>query len=68
MSMGQKARMTQPKPDPQVSHFISYLAVWGVEPVVTCQTSWFESTGAVHIPLFQHFASTLARHQYLVSL
>ena len=26
--------------------FISYLTVWGVEPVVTHQTSWLESTGA----------------------
>ena len=25
--------------------FIQYLAVWGVEPVVTHQTSWLESTG-----------------------
>ncbi len=26
-------------------HFILYLTVWGVEPVVTHQTSWLESTG-----------------------
>jgi len=26
-------------------HFISHLAVWGVEPIVTDQTSWLESTG-----------------------
>jgi len=26
-------------------YFILYLAVWGVEPVVTHQTSWLESTG-----------------------
>ncbi len=25
--------------------FILYLIVWGVEPVVTHQTSWLESTG-----------------------
>ncbi len=25
--------------------FIMYLTVWGVEPVVTHQTSWLESTG-----------------------
>jgi len=25
--------------------FILYLTVWGVEPVVTHQTSWLESTG-----------------------
>ena len=27
------------------SLFISYLTVWGVEPVVTHQTPWLESTG-----------------------
>jgi len=26
-------------------HFISYLTVWGVEPLVPHQTSWLESTG-----------------------
>ncbi len=26
-------------------HFLLYLTVWGVEPVVTHQTSWLESTG-----------------------
>ena len=26
-------------------HFISHLTVWGVEPIVTDQTSWLESTG-----------------------
>ncbi len=26
-------------------HFIKYFAVWGVEPSVTQQTSWLESTG-----------------------
>ena len=58
--MGQKARMTQTKPDPQVSHFISfisYLAVWGVEPVVAHQTSRLERTGAVQAAL--HCFSTL---------
>ena len=31
---------------PQLSiHFILDLTVWGVEAVVTHQTSWFESTG-----------------------
>jgi len=29
----------------QFESFILYLAVWGVEPVVTHQTSWLESTG-----------------------
>ena len=28
-----------------VACFIEYLTVWGVEPVVTHQTSWLESTG-----------------------
>ncbi len=28
---------------------ILHLTVWGVEPVVTHQTSWLESTG-VHMP------------------
>ena len=32
---------------PSLVHFISYLAVRGVEPVVTHQTSWLESTGVV---------------------
>ena len=27
-------------------HFIQHLTVWGVEPVVTHQTSWLESTVA----------------------
>jgi len=27
--------------------FILYLTVWGVEPVVTHQTSWLESTGVI---------------------
>ncbi len=26
-------------------HFIHYVTVWGVEPVVTHRTSWLESTG-----------------------
>ena len=26
-------------------HFIYYLTVWGVEPIVTRQTSWLGSTG-----------------------
>ena len=31
----------------QKFHFlILYFTVWGVEPVVTHQTSWLESTGA----------------------
>jgi len=29
----------------QDTSYISYLTVWGVEPVVTHQTSWLESTG-----------------------
>ncbi len=39
-----------PAANAQVSpciHFILYLTVWGVEPVVTHKTSWLESTGAV---------------------
>ena len=28
-----------------VSFFLLYLTVWGVEPAVTHQTSWLESTG-----------------------
>ena len=28
-----------------VSFFTSYLTVWGVEPAVTHQTSWLDSTG-----------------------
>ncbi len=31
--------------------FALYLTVWGVEPVVTHQTSWLESTG-VYMPDF----------------
>ena len=41
-----------PAPNAQVSpciHFILYLTVWGVEPVVTHKTSWLESTGAVRV-------------------
>ncbi len=29
------------------SHFIEYLTVWDVEPDVTHQTSWLESTGVL---------------------
>ena len=29
----------------RVIPFMRHLAVWGVEPVVTHQTSWLESTG-----------------------
>ena len=29
----------------RVIHFMQHLTVWGVEPVVTHQTSWLESTG-----------------------
>ena len=31
--------------------FILYLTVWGVEPVVTHQTSWLESTGVLWVLL-----------------
>jgi len=34
-----------PTQGPTQLHFIKYLTVWGVEPVVTHQTSWLESTG-----------------------
>ena len=36
----QKSRAVSPPPPP-----FSYLTVWGVEPVVTHQTCWLESTG-----------------------
>ena len=43
---------SHPVKDPQgqpvarmVSLFVSHLTIWGVEPVVTHQTSWLESTG-----------------------
>ncbi len=32
-------------------HFMQYFTVWGVEPVVTHQTSWLESTGECGVRL-----------------
>ncbi len=39
--------------------FILYLTVWGVEPVVTHQTSWLESTGVcgVHTGHLAHLSA-----------
>ncbi len=31
--------------------FMLYLTVWGVEPLVTHQTSWLESTGVMYSAL-----------------
>ena len=56
MVAGKDAYMEQEwlsKVDPALRHnapnsylaFVLYLTVWGVEPVVTHQTSWLESTG-----------------------
>ncbi len=49
-----------PAANAQVSpciHFISYLTAWGVEPVVTHQTSWLESTGAVCVQVLSIYQS-----------
>ncbi len=34
-------------------YFILYLTVWGVEPVVTCQTSWLENAGVNPVKLLE---------------
>jgi len=34
-------------------HFILYLTLWGVEPLVTHHTSWLESTGANPVKLLE---------------
>jgi len=44
-SGSEPALPTQPRQRRYSFVLISYLAVWGVEPVVTHQTSWLESTG-----------------------
>jgi len=47
--MPDKLRLLTAPPGPgcvvTILYFIQYLTVWGVEPVVTHQTSWLRSTG-----------------------
>ncbi len=44
-----------------MAHFILYLTVWGVEPVVTHQTSWLESTGVCGVQQNQAGGSSVRK-------